>query len=739
MKKSFCYVYISRALICILLFFAVGCEQAVEQNYDYSYSDLNDVRMSSFSVYPSSGEFGEVSLYLFRDDTLDEIVEGCKVESDGTVNVDVTADPLGRVVLVGGDMSNAVVDAVVGKTTLDEFLSTDIYNGYGGSGASAMYATEVSFNRVANGTASVGLERLFSRVDVDVDTNYGAVVTAIRFKGVAQSFSVDAESGESQNVGDIDLALSSSIINRSAAIHYLYAATYKTAAEVEIDLELSSGATKTLTATLPQTIAANKIYIICVNPSQVEFEVSDWGYSVNDNNNSYPTYPISIDVTKMTDMPQGAYVADDGVSICDIPYYQSVFTVALNSEDPIELYGNERCDVKDVATNVFEVTLKRSMVGADSNDVELYLRRKNLSISYGEKITLYQSANPIAMSGAMMSYMNAQSQFVCDTYIDGDILTLEVPTGWSCSVEGDKNWLRMNSAGAASGVYVVQGGYKPNDTEADGRIQNAVLTVTTDEGVKDVYTLSRCNYGLPVVYIGGQYWSKFNMRGNSTSFEDQIQINDDLAQIDDLLAYVYNGGDGCSWDDYHKIVGDGYKGAQVNALNYNTSSMLFDNYSSVTGSYINDMVNTYSTPNGYQRPTINQYLSLFMTNLMTLTLTDNYAASVYGTSSSPSYRYNVYARTALFGSYAALQIAYESDASTKLFWGGLASQSSATSVDNGVYVYAAAQEGSTYGSSYMMKLGLSGGSFISAYSGQNSDAVYFIRCIKTPVDYIITD
>ena len=80
-----------------------------------------------------------------------------------------------------------------------------------------------------------------------------------------------------------------------------------------------------------------------------------------------------------------------------------------------------------------------------------------------------------------------------------------------------------------SNVYRVLAGWKPNDPTANGRVQEARIVIRNkaDGSAREAYTVSRRNYGLPVTWLHGVWWCKYNARGNSKSFDDQILSSDD--------------------------------------------------------------------------------------------------------------------------------------------------------------------------------------------------------------------
>ncbi len=719
--------------IILLALFAVFGSCKKEEDI-YIYDHLQDVESESFLINRSANEFEEVSVYIFRDSVLQSSHIALPIAEDGKVKLEEKSVPLGRVIIMNGNGDGIV--AKPKETTLDAFLAQQISYAYDEVGAKTIYTTEVSFNRIASSGMPITLSRTTSRVDVDVEASSGVVVTGLRLENVATSFAIAGENSIAENKKNIDIA--TTIVSKRVGQHYLYASKYNTPINVHLTLRTPDGQIESRTVEMPSVIEPNKIYTICIGESEQTVKCDDWSYNVNDENNKYPTDIIRVSTEQSASLPEGVSIAEDGLTVFT-PYTSTSFTIELDSKDPVEAYGTERCEVTELDDNKFQITIARSKIGeVVPMQEKIYLRRKNLTTAYDESIIVEQALNPIIATGPMVESVNASSDFIHNTYIDGELLEITAPVGWTYELEG--NWLRFNSSKEQEGRYVIEGGYKPNDPDADGRVQEGVLTVISDDGVRDVYKISRRNYGLPVQYSNGFYWTKFNLRGDSESFDDQIQIGDSLAQVEDLMAYVRS--EDCTMEDYLEIVGGGYKGSNTQALIYNPEMQCYDNYAEVNGPLINQKPAAESCPPGYRRPTINEFLTIYMTDVMRLTLSNNYCTGAYNTTASGSfgsYRYNVQACAKLFERYAAFQATPTTNTSAKIFFGGTGVQESEDGSSPATMFFAASLEGSTYASEMMLKLHDSGSQFISAYGGFTTNSVYHIRCIKTPVDFIIED
>lgn len=99
---------------------------------------------------------------------------------------------------------------------------------------------------------------------------------------------------------------------------------------------------------------------------------------------------------------------------------------------------------------------------------------------------------------------------------------------------GEDAWIKLDpvSVRSGEGAYRVLAGWRPNDVTANGRRQSATLVISNraDGSQREEYTVSRRNYGLPVTWMHGIWWCKYNARGDSRSFEDQVLSSDDPAR-----------------------------------------------------------------------------------------------------------------------------------------------------------------------------------------------------------------
>ena len=211
--------------------------------------------------------------------------------------------------------------------------------------------------------------------------------------------------------------------------------------------------------------------------------------------------------------------------------------------------------------------------------------------------------SPIQLEGSIIFDEDGICNF--DRYVDGELGRLTLPDGKIATVETDNGQTPWIKLAENAGSYRILGGWKPNDPEADGRMQEARLVITDSDGSnREVYPIRRRNWGLPVVNIGGTWWCKYNLRGNVKSFDDQISIADDQAAGTGVLDRLTT----CSDDELLSLMGGQYQGGNPDELSLSHNGTAFY-HEGMKGSAQNwgQIPATQMAPDGYQLPTYDDY------------------------------------------------------------------------------------------------------------------------------------
>lgn len=163
-----------------------------------------------------------------------------------------------------------------------------------------------------------------------------------------------------------------------------------------------------------------------------------------------------------------------------------------------------------------------------------------------------------------------------------------------------------------SRVWRVVGGWRPNDPTADGRQQSARLVIrSAATGEREVYTVVRRNWGLPVTWFHGVWWCKYNARGRSRNFEDQILVPQDPAAAagQSVQNYLMS----CSPEEFCALWGWAYQGdsgvgMQVVDLE-GVPSM--EGFTTGSKTHINKLPADALAPDGYELPSMEEFNRVF--------------------------------------------------------------------------------------------------------------------------------
>lgn len=303
------------------------------------------------------------------------------------------------------------------------------------------------------------------------------------------------------------------------------------------------GAEKTKDVKLPSLLERNKVYklsLVRALDVDISVETEQWGHGEETDIAPDMTTKIFIDATGSV-IPQGAKITEKGDTLF-FTESGGTATLKFNSFSDVECISSSETDVivsplQGAEKNTFTVQgMPRTSEQATAY-VDLKMRNKGM-ITTVNPVTVVIPANAVqffkdAELTQAVAFVDNGVDF--GKYVDGTLGYLVVPEGTVLKTEGI--WIRLDKADdivkSGKDVYRVEGGFKPNDPEADGRMQEAFVTIGTDR-----YTFRRLNWGLPVVEINGVYWCKYNLRGNAKRFEDQISIRCDKDTIQSLESFL---------------------------------------------------------------------------------------------------------------------------------------------------------------------------------------------------------
>lgn len=508
----------------------------------------------------------------------------------------------------------------------DEWLATVI----GGSEAVKYMTGAVDLGGISgsDGTIQAVLTRGVARFDLEIYSSVSLSVERIRFSGVMQDaylFPMDpVRTPAGSAADDFTVDFAEPLENGTAGIAYFYEQAnpdFSVTVTCTVD-----GVPREKTAALPETVRRNTVYSIIVSKdassADITVEVVEWnGGGSADLLPDFGT-PITVDADR-SGLPEGVDVSGNG-TVVTLPYTDVDFVLALDCSEELECIS-EPCDGLSVeavteadgvtGTNMFRIRKDWWRPGVSERTVVLQLRRKGLEHAYpDDTVSLLLTGNPTGLSG-MMDFTHG-SAYDFGRYVDNELGSFYVPDGKRISVEfpeGEYPWVMLDATGDASGRVRVLGGWKPNDHTADGRVQSAtiVLCDEADGGRREEYTVSRRNWGLPVTYLNGIWWCKYNAMGNSKDFGDQILSSEDPAAMAGMTVYEYLGV--CSPQEYFDLWKWEYQGESGIGLEVKDIDGVakLDGFRSDISVHMNTLDPHVLAPDGYEVPSFDDFGRIF--------------------------------------------------------------------------------------------------------------------------------
>ena len=352
---------------------------------------------------------------------------------------------------------------------------------------------------------------------------------------------------------------------------------------VAVSVEVTAafgGALHRLTAELPAKIRRNTVYTLSVhgNGAGISVSVIDGDWQSGDSSDSSPSLKGLVDVDNS--------VFGDGVRVnatrdtVFVGHLENDFVLSLLAEPSAEVTVDGKVRGVEIS---FMPSGGKTLVPAAAVSVRSALRmpgrgaeRIHLDVREGNvhsgRVVLVFGANPVKIDGIL----RFDDEGICDfgRYVEGELAVISLPEGRELSLEfagGENAWMKAEEVQAGTGMretgsgksYRLLGGWKPNDPEADGRVQEGILVISDPDGSdRETYAVRRLNWGLPVVKMGETWWCRYNLRGNVRDFEDQITNGMDPAPDGGLYEMLAT----LSEDELLELMGDQYQAGNHDGL-----------------------------------------------------------------------------------------------------------------------------------------------------------------------------
>lgn len=683
-----------------------------------------------------SSEIDNISAFRFEDNILKEVISNISINEEGVADINM-ASTRGNLYFLANaariiEDSNFQVD----NTSEEDFLSikSDM-EGMNHRGITMTGKADLTGNDDNNLT--VAIRHSVARIDLEsysVDAN----VHSVRIKNVASQGYVFEQEGKVEDIFDKEDVFKdfadTPFSNKKETIDYL-PEQYGKRFQVEVLITVN-GAWKRLRAELPE-ILRNKVYTLKIYGSGADFAISvdtgDWEYGTGSETEDVYKGIVDIDNSILSD---AVYVNKNRDSVF-VESWDNSFTLAILSEEGADCRIDGNVDKVDM-----EFISSRSLVtNSRKLNVRSKLKMPGVAEQYAyinvykndvlrDRVVLVFKANPVKLEG----HLNFDENAMCDfaRYIDGEVAVITLPEGKNISLsfaDDSPEWMKLEENG--NNRFRLLAGWKPNDPDADGRIQTAQITISDGSNQHiETYTVKRQNWGLPVVNINGTWWCKYNLRGNVKNFTDQILVSNEPAG-GNLADYMSS----CSDAEFLNVIGDQYQAGNQEGLSivHNGEGFVYENYNTKSDNF-GTLSPTFMAPDGYEIPDYDDFRFFNWGNNSNL---GYHNPGAFNNGLGQRLNFKVVERNASFlgneyGPITFYDFEYEGE---HLLLCGLGHQWNETSIAKMSILFATfGNKSNTWSIEGYSQSDGSGNWF--KYSANNQNKTRTIRCVKTPVEYI---
>lgn len=697
--------------------------------------------------YDEEYRINDVTAYRFDEGTLQEILFPVSSE-DGLYRFRVSETDGTLYVIANASEAAALADISPG---LPEDSFTSMQAALGEMVASGLMMT--GHVHMSGGELTVELVRSVARLDI-VSSEKDVYVVSVSVKGYADRGTVlhNQAAGHKSTSSSAEFSADWSeapLENGRRTLLYVPEQTGTVLAEVVI---VSGEGRHRLEAVFPQTLKRNTVYTLNVKGTGAAASVSvlegDW--EAGDTSDSAPVYRGLVDV-QSSDLSAGVRVSPSRDTVY-VSHTAQSFSLAVIAGPGAEVSLTGKVPGVDVSTSnavksgleyIATVNVSSPLRFPGTMPERMYIDVRESGIRTGRIVMVFLE-NPVRLGGLLSLDENG----VCDfgKYIDGEYGTVTLPAGMELYLEfpdGEAEWMKAEAGepafdvktGREEKVYRITGGWKPNDHNADGRIQEGRIVIMSADGGSETYTVRRVNLGLPVVKIGDTWWARYNLRGNAGEFSDQI-----LSAEDPASGYVSQLGMLVSATDDELLgyMGHQYQGGNLQGmpLNHNGDVFYYDGMVAYPGNFglIDPAV---SAPDGYKVPEYSDFAFLVPS--------DDYNLGGPGTRSYTNREgvgitVNIVEREVSFlgRDYGPVSLYEFESGGNRLVLYGLGHQwnTSAGNIARMNILFATYGDGGRSWSLEGYSQNDRPGQNWLKFSAQNTTKTRTIRCVKIPVEYI---
>ncbi len=617
-------IYLKIAVWCMTAFTFQACTD--KENPEVSGPGDGKTVKVRLASFPAEGAFApdhdgnltKTGAYLFENGVLEKVWENLSPAEEG-YELQIGRFS-GHLYVVAGE-EGLVLDKnpEAGSLTEEEWLETTVGARDGLAVHYASGCLDLSGLDGKPQPVTMTLKRGVARFDLRTDSSVavsGFVLKNVAFRGYCFP-RTSAGVPDTVERGDVPVRFDTAWSGEKAGVAYVYE---QQSPELAVSLDITvDGEPRHLESRLPEIIRRNTVYTVSVHRdgASVRLDVEGWG---EENSDLHVPLDGTLRVSSDTALPEGVSLSDDRTMLA-LPHLATDFMFAVDCDSELELVSQDGDyplsvePVRQEGTNLFRIRKPLYVPGQPAGKVSLLFHRKGLENTYAEdRLTLSVSPNPTTVSGLLAFDRDSHA---CDfaRYIDNELGVLTLPSGKELAVEfdaGEDPWIKLDKKEDGN-VWRVVAGWKPNDPTADGRVQAARLVVrnSSDGSAREEYVVKRRNYGLPVTWFHGVWWCKYNARGNSRVFADQILSSADPAVMEGKSVFDYLST--CTAESFFDLWKWAYQGDSGNGLQVvdDGGKAVLDRFDAQSSVHINKLPADALSPEGYELPSMEEFNRVF--------------------------------------------------------------------------------------------------------------------------------
>ncbi|MGL4412355.1 MAG: hypothetical protein ACRCZM_12050 [Bacteroidales bacterium] len=688
-----------------------------------------------------SGGLTNVTALLYDGEDLSRRISDMQLDEDGFYVVDTDKVKANRLIFLAGDHALGQSDQVYSYSSLllEKTQEVDFKSTF----PELFYTGQRGLTSLENVSLELALRRSVARLDLKRLTDLEVVIDSCVLTNLAsQSYLLPGNLTPIPEMSYKTYSVSGGVLSNFDSliegVAYMYESNLDSP-ELSIYARIN-GIKNVLNVKLPSTIERNKRYEIGINSRGVtlftQLEVLPWGEG-----GSVEAKPESFEARVDIENSQlvgGVTVSSSRDTVFVPASFSGSFLLSIDApiQTEVKLAGQELGIVSltpqmdGYLDNQFRVDVRMNDLDNLEACAKLLVKSKSETQFYDRHIVIVRESYRTHFSGLKASV--DENRLVYEGYADGDLFSMSsmfpIVSITTESADDQFNWVRVLHQ--QQGGFLVEGAFKPNDVHALGQPQSSVMSVNYMDGFVEQFVVVRKRHSLPVVKVGNHHWVKYNMRGDSKRFEDQIGFDQDVESLWDFMK-------SCSDEEYAYYVGAGYKGTSTQGLylSNHDGALLYRDYSSIANGHINSGPADSHCPAGYQIPTKSEFNEIVATQVK-LNLPQNGANNHYNTERGSRYRLERYHRdSVVVDGLAIMNSAHimitDINNGESMVFTGFGHQETQSKFTAGHWVLGLVE---TDGILYY---GVVNSSNAMAMQSQNDQKTRIIRCVKSPTNFII--